>query len=127
MSSTRKASKTSRRSSRKPVGQRLVQSMREIVDALESGRPLEEQLTVRSVEINDPGTYNARQIRSLRAKLGASQAVFAKMLGVSTVLVQHWEQGLTVPRPIARRLLDEVSRDPATFAGRAFRRVRASA
>jgi putative transcriptional regulator len=101
--------------------------MREIAQALESGRPLEEQLTVRTVEINDPGTYTARQIRVLRNKVGVSQAVFAKMLGVSTVLVQHWEQGLAVPRPIARRLLDEVSRDPAIFATRAFRRVRASA
>ena len=100
------------------VGQRLVASMREVVSALESGEPLESQLTVRTVEISDPGTYSARLVRALRSEIGASQAVFAKLLGISVELVQNWEQGVTTPRPIARRLLDEVSRDPAAYAAR---------
>jgi len=101
--------------------------MGEIANAVESGRSLEEQLTVRMVEINEPGQYNAKRVRKLRARMGISQAVFAKMLGVSTVLIQHWEQGVTVPRPIARRLLDEISRDPATYVSGTLRRARVSA
>src|SRR4051794_1013049 len=101
--------------------------MREVAEALESGQPLEERLTVRTVEINEPGTYDASKIRRLRTRIGVSQAVFAKMLGVSTVLLQHGERGLTPPRPIARRLLDEVSLDPARFASRSLRRTRVSA
>lgn len=119
--------KKPRKAMQKSLGQRLIASMREVAEALESGRPLQAQLTVRTVEISEPGTYTARKIRQLRTQMGVSQAVFAKLVGVSTVLVQHWEQGVTAPRPTARRLLDEISRDPSRYAARAMRRVRASA
>ena len=119
--------KTKKRSRRTKGGQELIASMREIAVVLESGRPIEQTLTVRTVEVSEPAVYDARKVRQLRAKVGVSQAVFAKMLGVSAVLVQHWEQGLATPRPIARRLLDEISLDPLTFATRSMRRVRASA
>lgn len=121
----RTAKKTAKRG--KSLGSQLVESMREIAEALESGQPLEEQLTVRTVEINEPGVYDARKVRRLRARMGVSQAVFAKMMGISTVLVQHWEQGIAAPRPIARRLLDEVSREPSDYANRSIRRAKKSA
>ena len=34
------------------------------------------------------------------------------MLGVSKVLVQSWEAGVRVPGAMARRVLDEVNREP---------------
>ena len=52
-----------------------------------------------------------------------SQAVFAKVMGVSTELVQHWEQGIREPSGIARRLLDRVNADPAAFLAGIVRRV----
>jgi DNA-binding transcriptional regulator YiaG len=51
-------------------------------------------------------------------RLRVSQAVLAKLLGVSVELVEHWEQGVCEPRRAIRRLLDEIARDPAGFLRR---------
>ena len=101
--------------------------MKQVVSALQSGEPLARRLTVREVEIADPGAYSAARIRKLRHAVGASQSVFARIIGVSVELIEHWEQGVANPRPIARRLLDEISRDPAAYAARVMRRNRVSA
>src|SRR4051794_3166981 len=97
---------------RKRLGARISDALTEIHQVLQSGRPLDQQLTVRVVEIAQPGSYNARAIRAMRTKLASSQAIFAQLLGVSVELVEHWEQGLRVPKPVVRRLLDEINRDP---------------
>jgi DNA-binding transcriptional regulator YiaG len=55
--------------------------------------------------------YDAAAVRRTRERLGASQAVFAKLVGVSKVLGQSWEQGARKPSKLARRLLDEINRD----------------
>jgi hypothetical protein len=48
--------------------------------------------------------------------LNVSQAVFARLIGVSDVLVRSWERGARQPAPIARRLLDQIQAYPAQFA-----------
>jgi len=63
-----------------------------------------------------PGHYTPKDVRKLRQTLGVSQPLFARLMGVSTVLVQSWEQGQRTPSPMARRLLDEVRRDPHRWA-----------
>lgn len=103
---------------RSRVGAQIAAALTELRDALATGRPLEEFFTVRTVEIPDPPRYNAKKVRALRKRMGTSQAVFASLLGVSPELVEHWEQGVRVPRPVACRLLDEVSRDPRGFLQR---------
>lgn len=100
------------------IGTRIVAALTEVRDVLASGDPVEKHMVVRVVEIPDPGVYTAKSVRKLRNQLGISQAVFARLLGVSTELVEHWEQGVTTPRPIARRLLDEVAIDPAAYLRR---------
>ena len=69
--------------------------------------------TVTKVSVNEPGEHTAASIKKLRLGLEISQAVFAQGLGVSAILVSGWEQGVREPSPLARRLLDIVSRDPA--------------
>ena len=101
--------------------------MKQVADALESGRSLSSLLPGREVAIVDPGDYGATRIRKLRYTTGASQAVFARIVDVSVELVEHWERGVATPRPIARRLLGEISRDPAAYAARIMRRDRVSA
>jgi putative transcriptional regulator len=49
-------------------------------------------------------------VRSIREKLGLTQADFADSLGVSVGSVQNWERGKRTPRGPARRLI-ELSRD----------------
>jgi DNA-binding transcriptional regulator YiaG len=90
-----------------PFGQKLDRAFREI---------FEDRLTVRQVEVPDPGQYPPASVRRLRQELGVSQPVFARLMGVSTVLVQSWEQGQRIPSPMARRLLDEIRRDPRRWA-----------
>lgn len=60
-----------------------------------------------------PAPMRADDIRALRAKLNASQAVFAHYLNVSTQLVQAWEANRRRPDGPALRLLSIGRRDPA--------------
>jgi putative transcriptional regulator len=93
----------------------IANGLREIRECLEAGVPLEERFLVRKVEIPEPGRYDPKAVRALREKLGVSQAIFARMLGVSKVLAESWEQGKRQPSPLARRLLDTVRADPAAW------------
>jgi putative transcriptional regulator len=52
-----------------------------------------------------PKPMTARDVRRLRARLNASQAVFASYLNVSTKLVQAWESDRRTPEGAALRLL----------------------
>lgn len=94
--------------------------LRELADMLEKGIRPEERLTVHTIEIPDPAKYSPKAVQSLRQQLGVSQAIFARMLGVSTILVQSWERGVREPSPLARRLLDTVRDDPGRWLGRVW-------
>jgi DNA-binding transcriptional regulator YiaG len=43
-------------------------------------------------------------------------------MGVSTALVQHWEQGFRKPSRMACRLFDEINRDPGRWSKMITRR-----
>lgn len=97
---------------RKTVGERLLGGMRELDAWAASGKPLEASFTVRTVsDLPQPTEYDAHRIARLRNRLGASQAVFALLIGASAQLVRAWERGGRRPSPMARRLLDEIQRD----------------
>ena len=100
------------------AGREIIGALTELAEALESGKPLGRRFTVRTVEMPEqPGTYDAEAVKATRAKLGASQAVFARLIGASVKLVQAWEIGSRRPSPMARRLFDEFNRDPQRWAG----------
>jgi len=50
------------------------------------------------------------EIRALREREGASQAVFARYLNVTTGLVSQWERGEKRPRGASLKLLSIVAR-----------------
>jgi len=52
-----------------------------------------------------PEPMDAREVQELRARLDASQPVFASYLNVSTKLVQAWEANRRTPDGAALRLL----------------------
>jgi putative transcriptional regulator len=52
-----------------------------------------------------------RQIRDLRLREGASQAVFARYLNVSTGLISQWERGEKHPQGTSLKLLALVARN----------------
>jgi DNA-binding transcriptional regulator YiaG len=69
--------------------------------------------SIRMIELPDePGVHTAEGIAKLRGALGVSQAVFARLLGVSTVLVSHVEQGRRKPSLMLRRMLDLMKSNP---------------
>jgi putative transcriptional regulator len=52
-----------------------------------------------------------RQIRDLRLREGASQAVFARYLNVTTGLISQWERGHKRPQGTSLKLLALVARN----------------
>src|SRR5690348_4926749 len=52
-----------------------------------------------------------REIRALRLREGASQAVFARYLNVTTGLVSQWERGEKRPRGASLKLLTLVEKN----------------
>jgi putative transcriptional regulator len=54
--------------------------------------------------------FTSEDVRRIRAKAKASQAVFAQILNVGTTTVAAWEQGTKKPSGLAVKLLDLVDR-----------------
>ena len=52
-----------------------------------------------------PKPLKPADIRALRANLNASQALFARLLNVSSNAVESWEQGIREPRQATLKLL----------------------
>jgi putative transcriptional regulator len=70
-------------------------------------------LDLRSVELPPPPKpMKASDIRELRESLNASQALFARLLNVSSNAVESWEQGLREPRQATLKLLHVARKNP---------------
>ena len=96
------------------LGREIIRGLTEAAESLERGVPLG---TMKTVELPDePGEYDGAGVRATRASLNASQAIFARVMGVSTILVRSWENGSREPSRLARRLLDEINREPRRWA-----------
>jgi DNA-binding transcriptional regulator YiaG len=65
-----------------------------------------------------PRDYGPAEVRAVRIKLKASQALLAKVIGVNTQTVSYWEQGRRKVPPMARRYLDDLIDFPALWAAR---------
>lgn len=99
-------------------GREIVASLTEALEVERAGIPLASRFTVRTADLPDqPGAYDEARVRATRDKIGVSQAIFAHLLGVSATLVWAWEKGQRRPAMWARRLLDEVNRDPRHWRG----------
>ncbi len=62
-------------------------------------------------------TLKPEQIRALRLREGASQAVFARHLNVTTGLISQWERGEKHPQGASLKLLTLVAKNGlAAFA-----------
>jgi DNA-binding transcriptional regulator YiaG len=93
----------------------ILHSLRELAEAISSGVPLGKRFVVRTASIPEPAKYSSVAVKKLRGQLGMSQAVFADLLGVSRVWVQSWERGVRRPSPLARRLMDTIRANPASW------------
>jgi putative transcriptional regulator len=59
----------------------------------------------------------------VRERLGTSQAILARFLGVSINTLRAWEQGKRTPQPIACRFLFEIESDIAAWRRRILNEV----
>ena len=98
------------------IAKEIIADLDELAATLKAGIPLHEKYTFRTVRIvPEPGKYDAAGVQAARELVGVSQAIFARMLGVSPALVRAWECGQRKPAPIARRMLDLIRADPAAW------------
>jgi DNA-binding transcriptional regulator YiaG len=97
----------------------MVERLKRFAEALEGADRIPERFTCRTVRLNlVPTPYSPERVRRARDSLCASQAIFARFLGVSTRAVQDWEQGVKPPLGSACRLMDEILRDPDYWLSR---------
>jgi putative transcriptional regulator len=95
------------KSKRKPFAARLKTGLTEAIQFAKG------ELTLRTVEVPaPPPEIVAKDVTSLRTKAGMSQAVFARVLNVSTKTVQSWEQGDRKPSHAALRILQVFRENP---------------
>jgi DNA-binding transcriptional regulator YiaG len=109
---------TMRKPTKQTLGDLLVQSLTELRDGLR-GQP--GKLTMKTVEIPDPPHFSASAVHKLRDRLGLSQGLFGKLLGVSRKLVEAWESSSRTPSPMACRLLEAIARKPSIYVKRRHR------
>jgi putative transcriptional regulator len=96
---------------RRPLAERLKTSLEE---AIRHARG-EIKLKTTVVELPDePPEIDAATLVALRDQSRMSQAVFARLLNVSTKTVQSWEQGVRTPSHASRRLIQIYSQHPET-------------
>lgn len=68
---------------------------------------------VRVTELPDPPKpLSAAEIRAIRRAFNVSQAVFARIMNVSTNAVESWEQGVRRPREATLKLLTIAHQHP---------------
>lgn len=92
---------------RKPLFDRLRQGLEEGI-AHEKG-----DVDLRTIAVPDePPEIDSATLIALREQAAMSQAVFAKLLSVSTKTLQSWEQGVHQPSDASRRLLQVFIEQP---------------
>jgi DNA-binding transcriptional regulator YiaG len=71
---------------------------------------------LRSVEIPPRlKPLKAAEIQAMRAAMNASQALFARLLNVSSNAVESWEQGIRQPRQATLKLLHIARKNPGVL------------
>jgi putative transcriptional regulator len=109
------ATRTNKRTRQPRIADEIMAGMRELSRMMDEGKTPAQMFTVKTIEVPEPGRYSPGKVRELRDSLGVSQAVFARLVGVSLVLVKAWEAGTREPSPLARRLLDTIRANPPAW------------
>lgn len=91
---------------------RVMASIHETAEGLRAAGVMDKQTMRRFDEacLTPVRPLTPKQIRALRQREGASQAVFARYLNVTTGLVSQWERGEKHPQGSSLKLLSLVER-----------------
>lgn len=96
---------------RKPLFERLKEGLEEAISHARG------EIALRTTTYDlpeEPPEIDPETLVALRHQSMMSQAVFARLLNVSTKTVQSWEQGLRTPSHASRRLIQIYSEYPET-------------
>ena len=88
------------------AGRRLIRSVKQAI-AWASGEDVPVRVTMMSIE-----RAPVVDVRSVRQKLGLSQARFAVRFGITPATIRNWEQGRTQPDGPARVLMTVIAHHP---------------
>lgn len=95
---------------------KIMASIHETAEGLHAAGVMDKQ-TMRKFDdacLTPVRSLTAEEIRALREREGASQAVFARYLNVSTGLVSQWERGEKHPQGASLKLLSLVAKNGLT-------------
>jgi putative transcriptional regulator len=90
----------------------VMASIHETAEGVHSAGVMDKQTMRRFDEacLTPVHSWAAAEIRALREREGASQAVFARYLNVTTGLISQWERGEKRPQGASLKLLSLVAR-----------------
>jgi putative transcriptional regulator len=95
---------------RKPLFERLKSGLKEGIRHAQG----EIALKTTTLEMPEPApNIGSQELTELRLASGMSQAVFGRVLNVSTKTVQSWEQGQRKPSQAALRLIQVFRQNPS--------------
>jgi DNA-binding transcriptional regulator YiaG len=101
------------------VWDEVVAELKAVNDAVDAGVPLEKLCTVRNAALDiQVHRYTPDDLKRVRLRLNASQALLARFLGVSANAIRSWEQGVRPVPKIACRYLDDVLAYPEIWTKR---------
>ncbi len=101
------------------VADRILHRLQGFKEALETKETIGKRFTCHKIVLDlQPKQYTPEMVRQTRRVLGASQKIFAQLLGVSLGTVRSWEQGENPPKPIACRFMDEIRQNPGYWLDR---------
>lgn len=86
-----------------------------LAEAIQDTKTNELKRNTRSIDIEPVTIYNSQQIKNIRNKIGLTQNLFAKYLGVSAKTVEAWEAGRNKPSGPSNRLLWLLDMDKITI------------
>jgi DNA-binding transcriptional regulator YiaG len=100
------------------VADQIIEGLRAFTDALEHDE-VAKRFRCKTLELQlKPRLYSPSKVRKVRQLVGASQEVFALLLGVTVRAVRSWEVGKQEPSRLASRFMDEIQRNPKYWIGR---------
>ena len=81
-----------------------------------AAKPFKAGLDLRTAKLpGRPKPMKPADIRAIRESLNASQALFARLLNVSSNAVESWEQGIREPRQATLKLLNIAKKNPTVL------------
>jgi putative transcriptional regulator len=96
---------------RKSIKEAIGTTIQDMIDSGFKSSFTKKELNSLGVKIPDI-VITSTEIKEIRKKTNLSQAVFAKLLNVSSSSVKQWEQGKRVPTGSTKVLLELLNKSP---------------